>query len=461
MAAISCTVDTVCKDHVQKKKQFNGYSACSYCYHPGTLIDGKFVRYTILNDVQKRTHENALQDMEEAFISGEIINGFKGISPLAALPFFDVINGFAIDYMHTCLIGVVRQLTDLWLESKNHRQGYYIGRGISRIDAKLLKIKPPNNISRIPKSLKERALWHANEFRNWLLFYSIPCLYNILPKRYLLHFALLSKSIYTLLQSEISQAELELTKKDLDIFVKDFEVLYGQINMVYNVHLLSHLVESVRHNGPLWTSSNFHFEDNNKNLRNFVKGTKDVLKQVVSKYLFKALITNDEIINKSQIVAQFYNKSMQNSVSKNCEKSFMLLGKAKYRKSDDQEKCVLKNHTQNGGYYNRFFFKGNFYHSSDYCDKNKTDNSVFQMVDGSIISIKSIYSVSNDVFILGYTFTILEEEISQLCTHLKVVELNKKHLSIFKIDDISEKCVHLCFGNKGIVTIFPNKWERD
>lgn len=83
------------------------------------------------------------------------------------------------------------------------------------------------------------------------------------------------------------------------------------------------------------------------------------------------------------------------------------------------------------------------------------------MVDGSIISIKSIYSVSNDVFILGYTFTILEEEISQLCTHLKVVELNKKHLSIFKIDDISEKCVHLCFGNKGIVTIFPNKWERD
>jgi hypothetical protein len=41
-------------------------------------------------------------------------------------------------------------------------------------------------------------------------------------------------------------------------FVTETEVLYGKINMVYNFHLLSHLANSVRHCGPLWSTSNFH-----------------------------------------------------------------------------------------------------------------------------------------------------------------------------------------------------------
>lgn len=40
------TLDTVAKDKLQNKTQFNGYSSCSYCLHPGTLIRNQ-IRYFI------------------------------------------------------------------------------------------------------------------------------------------------------------------------------------------------------------------------------------------------------------------------------------------------------------------------------------------------------------------------------------------------------------------------------
>lgn len=123
--ALLCTLDTVAKDKLQKKKQFNGYLGCSYCLHPGTRVIGHQIRYcNCENDISNRTHENALKDMKKASATQEIINGFKNISPVLGLPNFNVINGFCIDYMHSILLGVSRQMMELWLSSENHHEKY-------------------------------------------------------------------------------------------------------------------------------------------------------------------------------------------------------------------------------------------------------------------------------------------------------------------------------------------------
>jgi hypothetical protein len=37
--------------------------------------------------------------------------------------------------------------------------------------------------------------------------------------------------------------------------------LYGQEQMTYNIHILQHVVESVRHCGAPWANSAFIYED--------------------------------------------------------------------------------------------------------------------------------------------------------------------------------------------------------
>lgn len=165
--------DTPVKDAVQKKKGYNGYNGCSYCYHPGVRIGKNSIRYPIVENINNRTHAEALNDMEIAHLTGSYHNVFHTYNPLVAIPEFDIINGVTIDYMHCVLLGVTRQLLELWFDSENHTERFYKGRRLQIVDDKLLKIK----VSRAPKSLKEKSDWKANELRNWLLFHSIPCLY--------------------------------------------------------------------------------------------------------------------------------------------------------------------------------------------------------------------------------------------------------------------------------------------
>ncbi len=70
----------------------------------------------------------------------------------------------------------------------------------------------------------------ANELRAWLLYYSLPCLEDILPKTYLDHFALLVEAIHNLLKESISKEQIEWAKSCLDLFYKYFERLYGRLS---------------------------------------------------------------------------------------------------------------------------------------------------------------------------------------------------------------------------------------
>lgn len=252
------------------------------------MID-RTIRYTnLIVTPEKRNHSTTVQNMITAYESKSIVNGFKSVSPLVMIPNFDIIKGVVIDYMHNSLLGVANQLLSLIFDSENHKNDFYIGTQVKRVDKKYLCIKPFSDISRMPRSLEQRNMYKANEFRNWVLYYSIPSLYSILPRKYLDHFALFSKSLYLLLQSKISQNDVHLARQYITKFVIEYEQYYGSNHMTYNVHLLTHLPDCVLENGPLWAYSNFHFESNNGALKKFVCGTSDVIHQTVifSKCLF-------------------------------------------------------------------------------------------------------------------------------------------------------------------------------
>lgn len=121
----------------------------------------------------------------------------------------------------------------------------------------------------------------ASELRTFLLFYSIPCLYNILPDAYLQHLILLVQAIYLLLQDSISQSELKKASSLLKHFCLKIGYLYGPRYETYNVHCLLHLTDRVKDLGPLWTHSCFSYEDFNGELRRLFHGTQNVEELIV------------------------------------------------------------------------------------------------------------------------------------------------------------------------------------
>ncbi|XP_068753877.1 uncharacterized protein [Montipora capricornis] len=181
----------------------------------------------------------------------------------------------------------------LWFDKKYKNEKFYIGDKISLIDERLSKCQPPDFISRLPRSLvKDRKYWKASEVRSWLLYYSLPVLKGILPDEYYSHYALLSTSVYFLLQQPVTQAHLFMADRQLEEFYCLTQIYYGKGACTINVHnACKHLTSSVRLAGPLWAFSCFGFESWNGVMTKLIHGTHHVATQVVSAVKAMRMIT--------------------------------------------------------------------------------------------------------------------------------------------------------------------------
>lgn len=136
-----------------------------------------------------------------------------------------------------------------WMDNKNKDRSFYIGNDtkIKEIDTLLLSIKPPSEITRTPRSLFDRKLWKASEWKNFLLYYSFSCLQSVnMPKKYLHYWFLLVYSINIFLQEQFSEIEFIKATKALRKFVLSIENIYGTPELMkYNFHLFPQKCEKL------------------------------------------------------------------------------------------------------------------------------------------------------------------------------------------------------------------------
>lgn len=115
--------DLPAKADVQGMVGHAGYFACGFCMHPGVAVrkDSKsksYVRYVDRErNEQARTHESFIEIYSKLKPQSSSINGIKSISCMVGEESFDLVHGFCIDYMHCILLGVMKKLLDLWLNS--------------------------------------------------------------------------------------------------------------------------------------------------------------------------------------------------------------------------------------------------------------------------------------------------------------------------------------------------------
>lgn len=103
------TGDKPARCEVLMKSQFNGYNGCTHCLHKGTLVN-KQIRYCKRDNGPLRTNEEVRANMLEAQTAKEKVNGYKGLSPLVALEYFDVVQQIGIDKIHDIDLGVTALL---------------------------------------------------------------------------------------------------------------------------------------------------------------------------------------------------------------------------------------------------------------------------------------------------------------------------------------------------------------
>lgn len=210
------------------------------------------------------------------------IRGVKGYSILSCVPLIDIGTCVLPEYMHSVLLGVVKQLIKLWFDKKGP---WNIKKRNKDIDNFITSIRPLQSFCRLPRPLTYYQFYKASENYNFLLFYSLPALIDHLPNKYFQHWMMLVIALFNLLQSEITQFDLKQSDILLKLFVKQFEKLYDDRELTYNIHQLRHLTLCVEKWGPLWTTSAFPFENYNGFIAKCVHGNKHLGQEIVNNLL--------------------------------------------------------------------------------------------------------------------------------------------------------------------------------
>lgn len=115
------TGDILAKQDVLNKASFHGYFGCSYCLHPGKLVNGH-VRYTDQLGIPDRSNESTRDDMIQAETSGNKVNGFNGVSALMAIQNIDIVWQIGIDKMHNIDMGITKKMFNLFLDETNSKE---------------------------------------------------------------------------------------------------------------------------------------------------------------------------------------------------------------------------------------------------------------------------------------------------------------------------------------------------
>lgn len=349
-----------------------------------------------------RQHE---VDCEIAIQTGTTPHGVKGPSVLMLLPVFDITSSFTLDYLHTVLLGVCKTFTDAWFNSSNHLKDWYIGNKVNLIDEKLLQIKPPCEITRTPRSINERNLWKASEWKHFLLYYFLTCLQNVMPLQYVKHWFLFICSMHIFLQEKISDVDFSTAKNALKMFVLKIEDLYGLEYYKYNVHLLLHIPEFVKQ-FALWAISTFSYGHYNRVLRQMFRNSQAVPEQICKLYV-RSKRVEDSCLEVFSRLGCFKNaKILYDKMSgiyhtKNYleyELHLKIFGKPVQRALTLMEQTCIEdflheNILNETDCYKRFIFRNILWHSENYEKFQRRQNGTALLQNGLFIIISGIFGV--------------------------------------------------------------------
>ncbi|KAK3922756.1 UDP-N-acetylmuramoyl-L-alanyl-D-glutamate--2,6-diaminopimelate ligase [Frankliniella fusca] len=326
ITVVNGTADLPARSLMLNMKESNGANSCQRCVEEGEpRVNFPGVRLFPYSAVMvPRTHENLKDCGKQANKAGKAVLGVKGTTTLSKIvP--DTIRGTAIDPMHL-LSGISKKILELLLCTKASSKKWSVSSHLGILDRRLLSIKPPAHIMRMPRSHQEKAFWKMSEWLHWLTEYAVPVLYQIMPPRYFHHFCTLVAAIQLLSSDVVTEEDIVQAERLLNVYVSQLADFYSVNILTMNFHLLLHLPEVVRDLGPTWVYTCFPLENLNGIVLNLVHGTRWADRQIATSV--------QTCLGLPNIV-----RNMSDSLPKNfCNR---LLNRRKFYDSDVVDKCVI------------------------------------------------------------------------------------------------------------------------
>lgn len=460
-----CIVDSVARPMVQNMMQFNAHYGCPYCEHRGEQVSvGRgTARIYAFNVMCLRSSVQHSVYVHQAVDIGKAVMGVKGPSVVSLLSDFNIIESVPPDYMHSCLLGVSKLFVTAWFDSKHNSEEYYIGLREKEFNERLLSIQPPTEITRTPRPVTDK--YKANEWKNFVLYYSIPCLKGIMKTKYIKHWHLFVFGLYLLLKESISDSDVQLAKTAFEKFVLNIQNLYGKEFLKFNVHLLLHIPRFVKNYGALWAWSAFPFENFNGVIKKVFHGTQYVPQQVVKNFTRLRYVKNNSSIfdneNCNKRTVDLFVKLMNQCNVKHCieySNELKIFGKPKTKILSLTEKVLIeqllvRTVEESSEWYYRFIHKKVLFHSCNYKRLKKRNNSCALISDGSILSIIGLIKVTtitpsgteSKYVIMGRKTIILNEKLCKYKNFdsnvYSYIVSETSNIACYEVSSITAKCV--------------------
>lgn len=388
-------------------KTHTGYDSCERC-----VQHGKWCSKIVLPDLSSPLRTDS------SFISRTDDEHHVNISPLSELK-FGMISWFPLDYMYLICLGVVRRLINFWLNGPSScKLPHAI---ISVISEKLVSLQP--YISREFARISEFKQWKATELRLFLLYTSPIVLKGFLPFALYKNFWSLSVAMRILLSPSLLQHYADYAGQLLKYFVEIFADIYGEEQIVYNVHSVIHIVDDAKKYGVLDNCSSFKYESYLGRLKKLVRSAHSPCAQLV-----KHILENHD---------------------QDCSESPYIGLKRKFSKQHVDGSVFIS-------YSNYAQFKQ--CETSKYFLSINTGDNCFA-IKGKIGLIRNILNDvshnSNSGYIMFEEFSTREpfftEPLSSDSLLIYSVEKLNGLCEVFSLDDLSYKCVIIPYKNGYVV----------
>ena len=243
----------------EQKLDYSGYNRDQW-----TLRTVDNHRHQCRELLKKNTH-TSLQEAESKY-------GVR-YSILISFPYFNPIQFTVIDPMHNLFLGTGKHVFKIWVQKE------YISKSqLYNIETRLKLFRVPSDIGRL------HGGFTANQWSNWITIFSAAVLKGILPEEHLRCWLLFVRAC-SILKSRVIRKQ-DVLSADLFLlqFCRTFETLYGKDCCTPNMHLHTHLKQSILDFGPLHSFWCYAFERYNGILGSVPTNQKSIESQLMRRF---------------------------------------------------------------------------------------------------------------------------------------------------------------------------------
>ncbi len=304
-----CVGDSKERKFAKNMVQCNAYRSCEFCEIKGILLAGR-VAYPRIEQGEEEPRERTIEDVRRgAAILKDLMDmgrnpkpakGIKGWTPLLDLHYFDLVDNYPPDVMHLICLGLAKKIFCMLFSDRDRAGGEKIGSKGNRlrlagiINESMKRLKLPSDCGKRARVV-DLPKMKAKEWHLFAHFLFLGIAVSMMTeedtkghRQILALFCFISRAV-ALEEDEfqaLGEDEEEVSIDEaMGIFQYFYETEFGKAECTFNEHLMSHLVEQRRKNGPALEYSSWSYEALFCRLRrSYVSGTPHESLQMLNNY---------------------------------------------------------------------------------------------------------------------------------------------------------------------------------